>query len=87
MKNSGDSVAASFDYGKARDVGDGQAWRDEACDRLQRMLDAQDRDEEIEDPDIFISPAIREMFYDWMQRWRETLVRVRSLLVSVYIVT
>ena len=25
------------------------------------MLDAQDRDEEIEDPDIFVSPAIREM--------------------------
>ena len=54
-------VAASFDYGSLNNVGDGQAWRDEACDRLLRMLDAQDRAEEIEDPDIFVSPAIREM--------------------------
>ena len=42
-------------------MGDLQAWQREAFSRLQQGMDALDRDEEADFPDIFLSPAIRQM--------------------------
>ena len=45
-------------------MGDLQAWQREAFSRLQQGMDSLDRGDETDFPDIFMSPAIRQICLD-----------------------